>query len=299
MIWIQGSQSDEVRKVEPSPSDLKARQRNAERIKQEEEGDYYQPHIMEELVARYEPPDDRNRWENPLYKVDMSSLLPWDENGTLSEAKLDTDQKVMQQMQQVRLDDVPKKVVKSASGFKRNKKVKPKTTAPPAAVQPTKETHVQAPTGPMSMAARNLSNTSTTAGNDASTPKTVEETIDSILNSFLSIKPLKEGMSTANHASAESDVLNVVDSVTQRVNTEILRLQKLKSDTETAPIVINIGKSEVTLRTEQPLTNTELRNWRAQFLKWTASHPNSGKEDEIVESYIRYIESVLGSKDNM
>ncbi|KAL3944309.1 MAG: hypothetical protein SGBAC_001602 [Bacillariaceae sp.] len=32
----------------------------------------YQPSLLKELVQRYEPPDERNRWDKPLYTVDVT-----------------------------------------------------------------------------------------------------------------------------------------------------------------------------------------------------------------------------------
>lgn len=311
VVWIMGSAFDErgSRGETMSESDVLAARRNRERMeldkaREQPSGDYYEEHIIEELVARYEPPDERNRWENPLYKVDVSSLLPWDENGTLKEPVIDTDgseERMIQKLPSVQLDnDVPKKQqVKSASGFKRNKKVKSQTTTDPASdksTQSTTCTSAQA-SGPMSMAARNLStNTNSNANSTSAKHQTIEETIDSILNSFLSIQPLKEGLSTAHHASAESNVLNTVDSITMRVNSEIMRMQKLKS-TDNNRITIDIGNKE-RLLIQRDWNVTELRNFRTQFLKWTASHPSGGNEGEIVENYLAYIESSVCGKDS-
>jgi tRNA uridine 5-carbamoylmethylation protein Kti12 len=300
VVWIQGSKTDEERRLGTSTSDSLAKKWNHERLHATEEGgDYYQEQIMDELVARYEPPDERNRWENPLYKVDVSVLVPWDINGTLNQTKSDASSEVTQQMQEVKLDKEPTKVVKSASGFKRNKKVKLKTTESSALSQSTVlaaavETPSVVPSGPISMAARNLSTNTSTSASSATTQNTIEDTINSILSSFLSIQPLKEGMSTANHASAESDVLNVVDSVTQRVNVDILRVQKLKSGTGCDRITICIGAKDITIKVGKQLKNTELRDMRTQFLKWTATHPGGSKEEEIMENYAKYIETVVG-----
>jgi tRNA uridine 5-carbamoylmethylation protein Kti12 len=37
---------------------------------------YLSPNLMDELRQRYEPPDARNRWDHPLYTIDMSNYLP-------------------------------------------------------------------------------------------------------------------------------------------------------------------------------------------------------------------------------
>jgi len=311
VIWVMGSKADGERRVGSSDSDILAKQRNQDRAKlnnntkQDEIDDYFEEHIMDELVARFEPPDDRNRWENPLYKVDVSSLQPWDVNGTIKTGTELINEDVSQQMEEVHIinDDQPKKPAKSASGFKRNKKAKVRTAQTSGSITSTTQSFISSASseiqGPMSMAARRLPNP---VKNDTiNTPDytTIEETIDSILSSFLSTQPLKEGMSTANNTSAESDVLNAVDSVTQRVNSEIIKTQKLtSSDTSSGRLKIIISLSKQwTLTISKHLNSTELRNIRTQFLKWTASHPSGSKEDEIVKNYLAFIESVVCGKD--
>ena len=37
---------------------------------------FYSTEMMEGLMKRYEPPDDRNRWDKPLYRVDVSTFIP-------------------------------------------------------------------------------------------------------------------------------------------------------------------------------------------------------------------------------
>jgi tRNA uridine 5-carbamoylmethylation protein Kti12 len=34
-------------------------------------GTYYTDELLQQLIQRYEPPDDRNRWDKPLYRVDL------------------------------------------------------------------------------------------------------------------------------------------------------------------------------------------------------------------------------------
>ena len=305
VIWVMGSKADGERRAGVSNSDALARQRNKNRMQKVVDaenvwvigGDYYEDHIIDELVARFEPPDEKNRWENPLYKVDVSSMLPWDNNGTLRELGI-SDNGLMQQMKEVHLEEgVPKKPIKSASGFKRNKKLKPKLTATPSSTQSTAAVPSSSPaqlSGPMSMAARNLTVNTNVASMTTTTHQTIEQIIDSILDSFLSTQPLKEGMSTANHASAESDLLNVVDSVTQRVNHQILKAQELSAEDLDGRVKINIYGSDRVLVKQKQLNSLELRDLRTQFLKWMVSHPSGSNEDHIAQNYLDYIESVVG-----
>jgi protein KTI12 len=283
-VWITGS-SDEL-----------AKQRNRRRKElinpDDNDGHYQDDEVMDDLVLRFEPPDERNRWENPLYTVDLSRVLPWDANGTL-ETSNGSVKEAASQMQSLTIqDDTTKEVkpIKTASGFKRNKKTKPRA-APSAAAQPT-ITQAETPSGPMSMASRNL--TASSNPTDSSI-QTIEQIIDQILQSFLiKTQPLKEGMSTALHANAESNALNRVDATSQRINNEILRLQKIPSD----KISIPLGEKQCIFVLNEALNANELRNYRRQFLKWTSSHPMEDgiSEEEIGENYVKYIETLIGGK---
>jgi tRNA uridine 5-carbamoylmethylation protein Kti12 len=37
---------------------------------------HYSSHLLQELISRYEPPDDRNRWDKPLFTVDVAPVPP-------------------------------------------------------------------------------------------------------------------------------------------------------------------------------------------------------------------------------
>lgn len=43
---------------------------------------YYTKEMMDELITRYEPPDQRNRWDRPLYRVDVNSTFEEDNTDT-------------------------------------------------------------------------------------------------------------------------------------------------------------------------------------------------------------------------
>ena len=288
------------------------------------DGYYEDDEMMDALVLRYEPPDGKNRWENPLYKVDVTSILPWDKNGTLENAKVESD--LTNQMKNVEVKDneqgatatqsteISTKPVKkkSASGFKRRDK-KSTTTTQQTAPAPTPATTQQVPSttatpkAPISMASRNLNtnpDTTQLQSNTNGSTQTIEQVIDSILESFLTnTAPLKEGMSTAAHHSSDSNVLNQVDNLTQRINAEVLKAQAANLTSGIGgrifiPLSIS-GKSSTSsegrraMNLSKPLYQNELRNCRRQFLKWIAGHPmpEGTSEERMVEVYVSYIES--------
>ncbi|KAL3776147.1 hypothetical protein HJC23_013374 [Cyclotella cryptica] len=302
VVWIMGSAADEACAAGSSPSDELAKERNLRRKRQWQEnppstassdgdvindGYYGNDATMDELVMRFEPPDKRNRWEKPLYKVDMSRVLPWDKNGTLKQSAMATnktngDSRLTQSMASVTLQDDRPAVqpIKSAAGFKRNK---------------NHEHGIQ-------KSCRSSSNTTNNSNSNSNTDMTtIEQVIDDILNSFfIDIQPLKEGLSTLTHSSAESNVLNLVDATSQRINIEIIKAQTSMTAAG-GRIVIPLGGSNVSsgkervIALKQSISVNELRNVRKQYLKWMASHPLSigtvEEEDTIAENYIQYIES--------
>ena len=292
-----GSPSDEVKSSETSRSDLLAKERNQKRRNGTCESSiadsYEDDDIMDDLVLRFEPPDQRNRWENPLYKVDLSSVLPWSVDGTIAadEAKCTTLVNSFKTVE-IKPKETPKK---SSARFKRGKKSTQRVMASTIDGQndatnlPTQEATV-----PLSMASRNLKVGDSQKNDKSVAPNRIEDVIDCILDSFLSTQRLKEGMSTLQHVSAESNSLNKVDSIVNKVNQEILKAQEISS------LIAGVGgrifvsltnENRRALNLSTPLRSNELREYRRQFLKWIAAHPlpDGTREDETIEVYVSYI----------
>ena len=275
------------------------------------DGWYQDDATIDALVLRYEPPDDKNRWENPLYTVDVTGVLPWGKEGTLEvtpdviheNAKLLTgEMNVMSMKVNAPSGAVAesKPVITSASGFKRrgNKSIQQQQIS----MNQSQLSAVTTPV-PISMASRNLKHDMDDHNipdqfSNGSKPRRIEDVIDSILDSFLlNVAPLQEGVSTQKHISAESNMLNEVDNLTQRINNEILKAQTTASLSAGVGgrIFINNGTNNCrrAMNLSKPLYLNELRTIRKGFLKWTAAHPmsSSTKEGAMVEVYISYIES--------
>jgi protein KTI12 len=303
-------------KVETSTATTSLDNNNALHLNDDRDGWYQDDATIDALVLRYEPPDDKNRWENPLYTVDVTSVLPWGKEGTLEVTTnnvidetvklLTSEMNVMSMKENARSSAVAesKPVMKSASGFKRrgNKSIEKQQL-------PMNQSQLSAVTTPVpiSMASRNLKhdiddhNTPDQFTKD-SKPRRIEDVIDSILDSFLlNVAPLQEGISTQKHISAESNMLNEVDNLTQRINNEILKAQKttaslLVGGVGGMTIYIHYGTNNSSRRgmnLSKPLYLNELRTIRTGFLKWTAAHPmpSNTNEETMVEVYISYIES--------
>lgn len=355
VVWIMGSESDSVRSGVCSTSDELSKKRNANRkeVQQkkqqivdhatrvleeisniENDGYYDNDKMMNELVLRYEPPDMKNRWENPLYKVNVGSVLPWGKDGTvqsnnkddeMTNKKVDEssddllvtiqmkDMNVKDETSQSSSDTTPSKPTekKSASGFKRRTKkssamMQQQTTSSKSELKVTRQFEAPAAPSsiPSSMASRNLKPDASEQSNGDGVvdkeKKKIEDVIDTILDSFLTdTAPLQEGMSTLNQISAESNVLNQVDNLTQRVNHDILKAQQKTASLSSAGVgggricIENGKRGQRYISLSKPLYMNELRTVRRQFLKWIAGHPmvDGTAEEDMVENYIAYIES--------
>ena len=259
VIWIMGSSCDEESsRTFVSPSDELAKERNRERKelyfsqqqhpdqtvrgKIELDGYFEDDETMDALVRRYEPPDEKNRWENPLYKVDVTSVLPWGKDGTfkmhlgsdmipkLENNESDKNDTLTNRKEAVKLEAISCQlnqsaplspgttptVQKSSSGFKRNKKSMQQSSAPSSqSFQSDSAASVHNFIGLVSKTAsagesiRNV--TSSNTGGDSAEcfekEQIMEDVIDRILDSFLmNVKPLKEGLSTLKQVSVESNV---------------------------------------------------------------------------------------------
>ena len=313
VVWVSGGSEDIAKARDRQRRDLSVEQGDqASSVGNEvnlvdRDGHYQDDLTLDALVLRYEPPDDKNRWENPMYTVDVTGVLPWGKDGTLEvntemfQVNDEQAESLTGEMRGMSVEDAHsrssaalKPVIKSASGFKRRGN---KTAQRQPSVQHP-HSAVLTPL-PISMASRNLKQDVSCSVrercNNGRRPK-IEDVIDSILDSLLTnVAPLQEGKATLKHVSTESNVLNQVDNITQRINNEVLKAQKASSLSTGVggKIFIDYDERRRAMHLSKPLYLNELRNIRKGFLRWTDTHPMIAgtKEEAIVEVYLSYIES--------
>ena len=256
----------------------------------------YQPSALVELVQRYEPPDERNRWDKPLYMVDVAPTRT-------GNAKSEALQNSVYNMHALgeSMGEIPvaaatasvKKPVKSA--FKKSaftRKAKAETNAAPSTggnlITPNKSTPISAE---ISSATPDQA-TSDSAGIPTAETKSLEQQLDDILDSFLlKVQPLKEGMSTRQNIAGDANVLQEMDSITQRLVSALASAQNAPTG----------GKLQVTtngmtfiMDYKRPISLTELRRLRKQYLQWVALHPPEDScEQGIAKSFLSYVEAQL------
>jgi len=76
VIWVMNDpETAKCWNRERNRQALKQKQRHSSSsVNDEEHLPFYSDRTMEELMQRYEPPDERNRWDKPLYKVNMRPM---------------------------------------------------------------------------------------------------------------------------------------------------------------------------------------------------------------------------------
>lgn len=332
---------------------------------------YYTDEILDALILRYEPPDERNRWDQPLYRIDLRTAEQIEQEqqqkqGTgiaeqllhqslynmhnLSEALatnsetgpsvLASPTTVEEGLTSIEKADVPK--IKASSTFKRSAFQKKTTNSTGSSNQSsTTTTSTTTTTKPMTLTAEALSSFSNALSSsgpldvtkDASTisfnngvtrkqkrhpsnieqpqyfgHRTMDEQVDDFLFQFIrNTQPLKEGTSTRQHRSVESDVLHTVDTITQQlcsvINDIITTTEIDYSTTNHIEIpfrnkiwYLDCSNTTTTQQQIKDLLSFEaLREIRTKYVQWIRKNPieeleNSGNSTTvIIESFLSYI----------
>ena len=248
----------------------------------DEKADYYYTNDqIQALIQRYEPPDARNRWDKPLYRIDLTPSTTDTTNQSAEEA-LNQSVYNMHDLSKVITTDAaiaPHKqgvIQKKSSTFRRKTKV-----------NEGESTNV---------------NDSETANPDViigdepvqnDAVKTLEERLDDILDSFLStdVAPLKEGISTRLNLNAEANVLHDVDLLTQRMCSVIERSQ---SQGLMQISISDFGVPLIVVDSKRKLPLSELTRIRKQYVQWVNTHPMvDSSQRGIATSFLQYLEAQM------
>jgi len=281
---------------------------------------FYTQDMMDELMRRYEPPDQRNRWDRPLYRVDVHSTLEdgaferlglssvnsgnqdsadGDETGMAAEQALNRSVYNMHSLSDAIRGSSQSKVITSSmgtnagfkrrvgSGFKRAVKkedgdeVQVEPKSNDQAVEKASENSSVEKAGLNPLQDDKILETSKLPVAKRQVKK-MEDLIDAILDSFLlDVQPLKAGLSTTIQRSAESNVLHDVDIVSLKTMNEFLVAQKSIS-AGGGKIIVRIGSSGQTraIESKRPVQIAELKRLRRQFVKWVTANPPNDVSEE-------------------
>lgn len=269
-----------------------------------DEGTAYTEAQMEELILRYEPPDSRNRWDQPLYRVDMRQ----DNSTTASD--VDALERSVYNMHN--LSDAlskpetmnpstpqtppPKTETTKASTFKKRSTFRRATNASSSATEADPSKIAQDAYAAVSAAASGAPDSNNKTPDVPEIQQSLEERIDEILDQLLSnVKPLEEGMSTRQQIATDANVLQSVDALTQRICSAIMTAQGLQMVKMEVPA--SIDKAQ-TLTWEAPsmrtIPSTELKRIRRQFVQWSQKNPpDDPSERGIATTFLAYLTEAL------
>lgn len=236
---------------------------------------------MDAFVMRYEAPDGRNRWDKPLFKLDLSLYNKNENNNTsniLNDAD-DTAQDHSHQEQQIQIQEQEKNVASSEKKALQKSVYNMHNLS--AAIDEQKQNQNQNPTN------QTAKNTNTSASEFLLTTA-----IDDILHTLThNSKRLLPNTSTNSVVAAKGNVLHDVDRITQKVVTAILQTQKMLHGNCNRVVMC---EGACTLELIQEVSLAELRRLRRQFIKWVKLHSvEDGSEEGIVRAFFGYIKVQL------
>lgn len=271
IIWILNSQATEWNRMRQTKNPVQS----------------FTDDQMRELIQRYEPPDSRNRWDKPLWRVDLS---PESEN---------TDETVQEALKQsvynmhelseamntgstttatasVMVVKKPSTLSKGA-GFKR---IRPSDRTPSASNEENITEMID------------TTQTAEVEPKHDESKKTLEEQIDAILDEFLlNVAPLKEGLSTRQHVNAQSNVLHEVDLITLQVCNALVASQ---AQNYGSFVTLTEFGEPITMSCRRQVPLTELKRLRKQYIRWVSKvPPDDTSHRGLVESFVQYVEAQI------
>jgi protein KTI12 len=297
-----------------------AKKWNEKRINggQKPKGYFYSEEMMDELMLRYEPPDQRNRWDRPLYRVDVHSTLSDslldelkiskksgsnengdDETGRAAENILSKSVYNMHSLSDAIKDSTQSTTVTSnkkigtsfrraataGSGFRRATKNNTETDEPSSTKAENENEKIAPP-----------KKTENVKVDSKRQVKKMEDLIDAILDSYLlDVEPLKAGQSTTLATAASSNVLHDVDSVSQDISTAFLNAQKNSSIGNGGKVIVPIGKGKTfSIQINKTVQVVEMKRLRRQYVRWVKDHPpKDTSQVGIAASFLSFLENQL------
>lgn len=266
---------------------------------------FYTSEMMDELMSRYEPPDQRNRWDRPLYRVDVHSTLPTqvfeklglpvvltsdgddeDETGNAASAALNRSVYNMHSLSDAIRDTSQSKVVTTSIGTKSGFKRRIGKVSKTLVKTENKESFEKNSEQKSEKGAKCEEKTTERE------IKSMEALIKVILDSFLlDVVPLKAGLSTSIQRNAETNVLHDVDSISQKTMNAFISAQKNVS-AGGGRIIVPIGSSgeSRSFDLRRQVQAIEVKRLRRQYVKWvTSSPPKDSSEEGIANSFLSYL----------
>ena len=257
----------------------------------------YSDTLMDELMLRFEPPDARNRWDRPLYRIDVRPPGDKQRSGLAKEALEQSVYNMHKLSDAIDETAVTETAHKTAATFQRvgfkKKAVRPNNRDSVGNSSVTPQSLWHPATNDTDVPANQSQQQQKEQGKEQESKKalTVEEQIDQVLDSFLrNVDPLKQGASTQQHVSSDANMLHDVDSITQKV-CSLVTAEQNKSTTAGGRLSIALGGGEpIWFDFKRRISVPELRRLRRQYINWVVAHPpEDASERGVALAFLSYI----------
>ena len=214
---------------------------------------------VDALVMRYEAPDERNRWDKPLYKLNLSV----GENGDVSGGGQASVERSVVKKSVYDMHNLSASLVGKANSDG-------KTFHP--------ESH--------GVGNEDDDDCGEHTSDDEATKRRLTAAVDDVLDQFLNNeKRLHQNTSTQKVIAAESNVLNQVDRIAQIVIEKITAVQKLGG------LYSQHYDGKGMIRLDRKASMVELRRLKRQFVKWISINPPADcSEIGVSYSFLVYIQ---------
>jgi len=278
---------------------------------------FYSDQLLQELIQRYEPPDQRNRWDKPLYRVDVDSTLdqevdthkkPNYGNDTTNTAPENENPRNL--LQEDRVSQAAEEALQRSVYNMHSLRDAIRDSSQRVAATSFRTSSFKRATVPNASGMDSLSIQGEAMISSVRQPNYVktkmDDLIDEILDSFLlDVEPLKQGLSTRVDTAADANVLHDVDSTCQRTSTAFLHAQKTSAALGggAGRIVIPLGAGGrggtstpilYSMEIKRVVQMVELRRLIRQYIKWISIHPPiDTSEVGIAKSFLSYVSAQL------
>ena len=234
---------------------------------------------VDALIMRYEAPDERNRWDKPLFKIDLSSSSSFNHNsGVVLPPSPEKQSIPALNINSSSTSSEQTVLYKSVYNMH---KLNESLLLDEAVTTTLDKDSIQKKIG-----------IDIDDDNEHDDKHALVQRVDEFLNRFLNeSSALVENNSTKKVVTAKLDVLHDTDRITQQIALKVMNAQKTQG---------GYGCTTVTLANNQniildrDITQNDMRKFRRQFIKWIGLHPpDDCSEDGVTLAFLSYIQTQL------
>lgn len=223
---------------------------------------------MEDLRLRFEAPNEKNRWDFPLFRVNMTPATFRTDNA-ISSSTLPIESNLEIQEHSVKSSWKPRSK-KSSDGFS-------------VISKPSTDITVNSKATNQITFSGSIVKTTTDNFSDDSNVDDIISQIVSYLKTAIAPNP---NASTLQIFHANSDLLYELDDISKKITDIIVNQQNASGCADGTPIILHEYNRSITFH--RIVSSSELQRLRRQFVKINSQHPPSTIQ-EIGASFVDYL----------